>query len=216
MIKKLGTILLILSFIIGATYADTSQSLPKIVRDASNNKIASCTVKLLVDGWANQLYIHGFFSGNFAENESNLLAERLKKHVSTGRCTYVGGTSQLPKIVLNAMNGKYRLIKVKPWVDGWANQLYIDGEFCGNFNEDQSQQLQEAIMYNDIRKFPEIVRDAEKGLIEGCSVKFLVHGWANQLYLRGKFAGNFKVNQLHDLASAINYNLSTGYCGYKR
>lgn len=192
-----------------------AQGLPKIIRDAADGKIEGCVVSLWVEGWANQLYVRGVFSGNFDENASSQLAAQIGSHIQTGRCRFIGSPSALPAEIQSAFRGEFPLIEVKLWVEGWANQLFVNGAFKGNFPENQNQNLVDSIRFYDIRRLPWMIRESEQGNIDGCKVEYLVEGWANQLFVRGQFAGNFPMEQTADLENAINHHLNTGRCALR-
>lgn len=114
-------------------------ALPQIVSDAANGYLNGCTVKLNVDGWANQLYVNGVFSGNFRNGTEDMkLARALTDYQYSGRCQY---RSQYeinlindPYLIENFINFQYQNCYVKPNVDGWANQIYIGNRFSGNYH----------------------------------------------------------------------------------
>jgi len=132
--------------------AQAAPPLPQIVSDAANGYIRNCFVKLNVDGWANQIYVDGIFSGNFQSGTQDwALANALNDYIYNGRCQYRDQYELSlitdPYLIENFANNQYQNCYVKQNVDGWANQIYIGGRFSGNYhNVNDVMKLREALV----------------------------------------------------------------------
>jgi hypothetical protein len=133
--KKLASLLLLLS---ASSYAQY-YPLPQQVQDAADGMINGCEVKLNVDGWANQLYVNGRFSGNFRSGvEDYNLARAIDDQIYYRACNYKSSYEiQImndPYLIDDFANYRYQNCFVRLNVDGWANQIYVNNVFSGNFN----------------------------------------------------------------------------------
>lgn len=113
--------------------------LMSLIQQAANGMIAGCEVRLRVSGWANQLSVQGVFSGNFeAGSEDVLLAQAIDARIYRGVCRQRSpaelGIIGNPNLIEDFAQGMSRNCFVKMNVSGWANQLYINGAFNGNFD----------------------------------------------------------------------------------
>ena len=122
-------------------YLESEMRLPKIIKDASNNEIVNCQVKLWVDNKYNQLYVFDEFKGNFTSAEHKKLVKRIKAKINVGKCYYRGRQAKIPQIILDASNNEIVNCQVKLWVDNKYNQLYVFGEFKGNFTSAEHKKL---------------------------------------------------------------------------
>jgi hypothetical protein len=128
-----------------------------------------------------------------------------------------------------AVNYAFDACHVLPLVDGWANQLYVNGKFVGNFRSGSDDlklsraireyRLQGKCTLKSRRQLnylfdPSLIRDArENTLSSNCYVKPQVDGWADQLFVDGKFVGNFHPrNEEMKLRSAIAGYIDRGVC----
>lgn len=114
-----------------------------LIRDAQDGLILGCRVLGRVDGWANQLYVHGVFSGNFRDGYEDVrLAQVLDDYLASGRCRYDdyhrihlrNRLNQNPYLIEDFIRGASRNCYVLPSVSGWAHQIYINGVFSGNYH----------------------------------------------------------------------------------
>ncbi len=130
-----------------------------------------------------------------------------------------------------AINFALQDCHVLPRVSGWANQLYVRGQFSGNFEVGrQDMELRRAIRDQQARgqcllkqsrtlhiQFrPNLIQQAiDFQLARNCHVLPRVSGWANQLMVDGQFSGNFDVNSASDqskLKSTLADHIVSGRC----
>lgn len=110
-----------------------------LINEAASGMIRGCEVRLRVDGWANQLYVNGQFSGNFRTGVQDYqLADAIDSYLYRGVCRRLSAyESQLmnsPYLIQDFARGLSRNCYVRLNVAGWANQLYVNGVFSGNFD----------------------------------------------------------------------------------
>jgi hypothetical protein len=121
---------------------------------------------------------------------------------------------------------------VLPNVSGWANQLFVNGIHAGNFDaskiEEQSKlratiadKIQSGAClersYDEIRLLqdPRLIQDFANFQYRNCHVKLNVSGWANQLFIRNQFKGNYDRNtEVQKLKSALVELVMNGTCSY--
>jgi hypothetical protein len=116
---------------------------PSLISDAIDFTLSSnCHILPNVDGWAHQLYINGKFNGNYNishHNEEMKLRSALAANVIAGNCRLRTRQEQRmindPRLILDFANGQYDRCYVKLNVEGWSNQLYINGKFSGNYHK---------------------------------------------------------------------------------
>jgi glutaredoxin-related protein len=183
---------------------------------AINFVLQDCYVIPNVSGWANQLYVRGQFSGNFDNSQEMQLRRAIRDLQSSGQCLMKDADTLSLQFDPNLINDAvdYSLSRncyVLPNVSGWANQLYVDGQFVGNFdarNENEQMKLRSSLASylvsgkcvgrsNQERQLlhnPHLIQDFANYQYRGCYVKLGVSGWANQLYVNGQFNGNFDQN----------------------
>ncbi len=193
---------------------------------AINLVLEDCYVLPNVSGWANQLYVRGKFAGNFQAGQDDMKLQRaIRDNQEQGVCQ-MKKTEELklmfmPSLLDEAMD--YTLSRncyVLPEVSGWANQLYVNEKFAGNFdvnNENEQIKLkatlaqllmegqcqrrsrQEMNLLND----PYLISDFANYHFRGCLVKLNVSGWANQVFVGNTFKGNF--NAQTEVSKLKNY-----------
>jgi hypothetical protein len=139
----------------------------------------------------------------------------------------VARMTELDQAINYALEGCH----VVPRVSGWANQLYVRGQFLGNFEVGrQDIELRRAIRDYQARgqcllkqsrtlqiQFrPSLIQEAINfELARNCHVLPRVSGWANQLMINGQFSGNFDVNNQSEqarLKSELADNIVSGRC----
>ncbi len=148
------------------TYAKTNINgtkrnidLPQIIQDAEDGALKSCFVVPNIadnDGNVfNQLYLNGTFAGNFdiySSFDTQKLADQLNAYLADGTCAN-RSQDELNMIydsnLLNAFTDQsasncYTILGV----DGWANQLYINGQFSGNYKDSELKKLQMTLVDN--------------------------------------------------------------------
>lgn len=115
---------------------------PTLLQEAVQRTLSrNCYVKPKVDGWADQLYINGQFSGNFSSSyaEQMKLRSTLAEGLDSGRCVRRSYDELRifndPYLIQDFIEHRYRNCYVLPNVSGWANQLYVNGQFAGNFHQ---------------------------------------------------------------------------------
>lgn len=129
-----------------------------------------------------------------------------------------------------AINYSLRGCHVVPRVSGWANQLYVGGVFSGNFEvgsqdnelrrrirdlQNRGQCLMKDAQSLRLLQDPYLIQDFANYQYRNCYVKLNVSGWANQLYIRGVFSGNFDKNsEVKKLQAALVDRIMDGTCQY--
>lgn len=108
----------------------------------TNYEIQGCYVLPYVSGWAHQIYVNGKFGGNFNISNSTELSglkSRLASYIDTGACQFKSQRTirlmNSPELVRDFVNRDYKGCHVKLNVSGWANQIYVNGVFGGNFHK---------------------------------------------------------------------------------
>jgi hypothetical protein len=208
------------------------------LEQAINFTLQNCHVLARVDGWANQLYVNGQFSGNYQAGAQDIELRRvIRDHQMRGNCMLKPGRElQImfsPNLIQDAID--YTLARnchVLPRVDGWANQLYINGVFKGNYNAstptDQAKlkaalangivtgQCQER-SYEEKRLLqdPYLIQAFANFQYRGCHVRLNVDGWANQVYVANQFKGNYnRTTEVKKLQSALVALVVNGTCRF--
>lgn len=130
---------MMLSSMAALSMVASAHALPPLVQDAADGLINGCTVKLNVSGWANQIYVDDQFAGNFQNGSEDLhLARTIDNYIYSGRCSYKSAYEinliRSPYLVQDFVDHQYRNCYVKLNVSGWANQIYINGNFSGNYD----------------------------------------------------------------------------------
>ncbi len=115
---------------------------PDLINQYINHEIKGCYVIPKVSGWAHQIYIKGKFAGNFNisnENELSGLKSRLAAYIDNGSCEFKSyETIRLmnsPELLYDFANHNFKGCHVELNVSGWANQIYINGSFSGNYHK---------------------------------------------------------------------------------
>lgn len=115
---------------------------PTLIQEAVDRTLSrNCYVKPKVEGWADQLYVNGQFSGNYSSNyyDQMKLRAALASGLDSGTCirrTYEElQIMNNPYLIQDFIEHRYRNCYVLPNVSGWANQLYVNGQFSGNFHK---------------------------------------------------------------------------------
>lgn len=130
-----------------------------------------------------------------------------------------------------AINYALHECHVVPRVSGWANQLYVRGQFVGNFEVGrQDMELRRSIRdYQSrgqclLKQSRTLHIQFRQGLVQeaidfqlsrNCHVVPRVSGWAHQLMIDGQFSGNFDVNSQSEqmkLKAALADNIVSGRC----
>jgi glutaredoxin-related protein len=183
---------------------------------AINYVLNDCHVVPNVSGWANQLYVRGQFSGNYDTRQEMELRRAIRDLQSRGQCLIkevrLLNIQFDPSLINEAIDYSLsRNCHVLPRVSGWANQLYVDGQFAGNFDaNNQSEQMKlratlaqhlssgkcigRSFQERDLLRNPRLIQDFANFQYRGCHVKLNVSGWSNQLYVGNQFSGNFDKN----------------------
>lgn len=116
------------------------------IEQGINFVLQDCHILPRVSGWANQLYLRGQFAGNYeVGRQDNELRWAIRDYQARGQCLMkrpqVLNIMFEPRLIDRAINGSLsRNCHVRPRVSGWANQLYIDGIFSGNFDVNSSSE----------------------------------------------------------------------------
>lgn len=130
-----------------------------------------------------------------------------------------------------ATNFALRNCYVVPNAGGWANQLYVNNSFRGNY-QDGTQDAQLRRVIRDLQyqgqcllknsatlrlQFdPSFLRNAiSNSLSRNCYVIENAGGWANQLMINGSFSGNFDSRSQHEtlkLKSTLADFIESGRC----
>ena len=208
------------------------------IERAINFVFRDCYVVPGVSGWANQLYVNGQFSGNFRMGTQDMeLLRTIRDYQFQGKCVMKSGNALImqfnPYLVESAIDQTLsRNCYVVPGVSGWANQLYVNGQFSGNFNQNTEQMKLKANLADllengtclgrspeEIRllRDPNLINDMASFQYRGCYVKLGVSGWANQLYVNNQFSGNFDQRseaEQHKLQATIVDLILRGSCVY--
>lgn len=130
-----------------------------------------------------------------------------------------------------AVNYALKECHVVPNVSGWANQLFVRGQFVGNFQtHSQDMELRRTIRdyqsrgqcllksgYTlNIQFKPTLIQEAiDYQLARNCHVLPRVSGWAHQLVVDGQFSGNFDVNSQSEqmkLKATLADMMTSGRC----
>lgn len=195
-----------------------------------------------IAGYAHQLYVNGRFRGNFNssdEYEMNELRRKIADHVRSGEHPLLGiNTLRImlgdEKIVDAFVDHNYRECYVRPNVAGWAHQLYINGRFRGNFDmkdgndvmkiksllavniEDGNCKAKPSHIIAQLYDF-QLLDEMANHQFKYCHVKPFVAGWAHQLYIQGRFRGNYDITDHFEkmqLMSKIVENIENKNCLY--
>jgi hypothetical protein len=117
-----------------------------LVESAARGNIVGCSVNLRADGYHHHLYVRGSFAGAYrAGVEDHVLASAIDLQLRRGVCFidgYVSGVDRVrsqvlsnPYLIEDFANGYSANCHVRLGVSGWANQVYINGHFSGNYNQ---------------------------------------------------------------------------------
>lgn len=209
-----------------------------LLSQAIHFALQGCHVLPKVSGWANQLYIRDVFSGNFQVGTDDMhLMRTIRDYQLQGYCllkpVYTLQLQFERNIIQEAISHRLsRNCHVLPKVSGWANQLYVNGNFSGNFdiNIPSDQFKLAGVLANHVangtcmtRSLEELRLLEDRYLIQdfanfqyrGCHVKLNVSGWANQLYIRNVFSGNFDKNtEVVKLQAKLIDYIMNGSCIY--
>jgi hypothetical protein len=184
------------------------------IEQAINYVLEDCHVLPRVSGWANQLYIRGQFAGNYEiGRQDQELRRAIRDYQARGQCLMKHSSVlsiQFDRLLIESAIDRSlsRNCHVMPRVSGWANQLFIDNQFSGNFdiNKPEDQMKLKAALADHLStgrcigrsrqeiqllRDPRLIQDFANFQYRGCHVKLNVSGWANQLYVGNQFKGNF-------------------------
>lgn len=209
---------------------------------AANRLFENLYVKEKVSGWADQLYINGNFAGNYNTNDHSAQMELKRKIRDLSQYQYPLKQLQELRIILKTFPNRKQQIVAKHFencsmklnVSGWATQLYINGNFSGNYNESTKDGLislkskvaeiiangtcrKKSKQEIDIMESSYLIEDMVNRQYRNCYVKPYVSGWAHQLYIRGSFSGNYNIKTSEgetDLRSLIAAKIMDGVCIY--
>lgn len=120
-----------------------------LITEAATGRLIGCEIR--AHGRLNQLFVNGAFSGNFEMGYDDLrLASALDSYLYQGVCrrisTYEMQVRSNPYLIEDFASGRSRNCHVRLNVAGWANQLYVNGNFEGNFdNRTEVERLRQVI-----------------------------------------------------------------------
>lgn len=205
---------------------------------AINFALQDCHVVPRVSGIFNQLYVSGQFAGNFEiGRQDSELRRAIRDRQARGVCQLK--QPQLLNIQFDQAliddaidRSLSRNCYVLPRVSGIFNQLYIDGQFTGNYDVNNSHEQMklranlagnlysgkcQQRTYEEIRMLrdPYLIQDFANYQYRNCHVVLNVSGIFNQLYVRGQFAGNYDKNtEVNKLKSVLVDKILQGQCQY--
>jgi glutaredoxin-related protein len=130
-----------------------------------------------------------------------------------GGGSYGGGTNYPQtnnRIIQDFINGASRNCTVTPYVNGEFHQVYVSGQFRGNYDIRFNSQLKELkrVLNNYVRNgscqlnrvggvrtqydpAQEALQDLMNGQYVNCYIKANVNGQYDQVYVNGQFRGNY-------------------------
>lgn len=211
-----------------------------LVDQASSRLFEGLYVKRYVDGWADQLYVNGYFKGNFTSDyASQATLKRTIRDLTYSQHPLKSEAKlniilKRPMLLTKLASYQFEGCYIKENVDGWADQLYVNGYFKGNFStSDRTAEVELRSMLADyitnrtcklksrdvleIMNSPYLLEDMARRQYRNCYVNLNVDGWATQLYINGYFKGNYKLSDAGEkskLLSTITDNIVNGTCKF--